>query len=364
MPGVDLDLDLPSLSDTLSDVVTKTAVALASIQDDLAGMIVPSEIDINAALSLAGNSLTDASSVQFLAGNPPTSAGSLYYYSDGEFYVITANGTVKVTANGSLNIAAGGGFTGDYGLGDESASYDSASQEYRFNAAVGTPADLVCDDVVLTGTLATVRLSCSDSLSTARQIVVTSLPSSGISLLAYDASDSGLKDNNATRATNTVKVTGLDMTGEVTHTDRTFNIPFNWLPATGGGFGLIGSGSPPYWTNTGGTGTNTTAYFNLPLVTGQRLKSLGLVSNDINDITRSVTLTVQKMTRFPPAATNYAINNTITTSGGYGDRTYTASSPSALASSEYYQVTMSLTWGSGATAPRAYSLLVTYDKTA
>ncbi len=198
MPGVDLDLDLPSLSDTLSTIVSKTAVALAAIEDDLAGMVVPSEMDINTELPLGGNALTEVGSVQLVAGNAPSSAGSIYYAS-GEFFVRDSTGLIQLTAAGALNTASVGGIVGDYGGANPArVTYNDASGEYRFTEDTGVWADLVADDVVLQGSAGSVRFGVDSAITTARQFLVKTLPSSGTSLLVYNAATSTLEDGAVT----------------------------------------------------------------------------------------------------------------------------------------------------------------------
>lgn len=204
MPGVNLNLDLPSLTDPMATAIAKLVTALQAVEDDLAGKILPSEININAALSMNGNALTNIGSLQMLAGNAPTAAGSIYY-SNGEFYAIDAAGTIRLTLNGALDITATGGFVGDYGQPgvNAAASYDNASQEYRFysDGGLGTWADLVCDDLVLEGTNGSVRLGVDAAINTARQVLFKSLPTTGVGLLVYNSATSTVEDLATTSPT-------------------------------------------------------------------------------------------------------------------------------------------------------------------
>jgi hypothetical protein len=139
MPGVALNLDLPSVTDTMAVMVAKTRVALSTIQDDLVPKLVPAEMNINAALSANGNAITGLGSVGMVGGNTPVAAGSIYY-ANGEFYAIDSTATVKLTSAGGLAIAGAKGIGGDYGNVANSALvyYDSASGEYRFFSSNGT----------------------------------------------------------------------------------------------------------------------------------------------------------------------------------------------------------------------------------
>lgn len=218
MPGVDLNLSLPSLSDPFSTILSKTLVALAAIEDDLAGKIVSSEIDINASLSMAGNALTSIGSLLLLGGNAPTAAGSVYY-SNGEFYMIDATGVIQITSNGSLNTAAVGTIVGDYGgVNPARVSYNDASGEYRFTEDTGIWADLVADDLVLNGTAGSVRFGVDASVTTARQFLVKDIPTSGVSCLVYDASTSTLESAENKRITNDTKATKIEVSGDYAHT--------------------------------------------------------------------------------------------------------------------------------------------------
>lgn len=139
MPGVNLNLDLPNVTDTMATMVAKTKAALSAIQDDLAPKVVASELNINSSLSFNGNTLTGLGSATLVSGNVPTAAGSLYY-TGGEFYAIDGTGTVKLTNVGQIAVAGVKGIGGDYGNVGNNANvyYDNASGEYRFFDGTGT----------------------------------------------------------------------------------------------------------------------------------------------------------------------------------------------------------------------------------
>ncbi len=227
MPGVDLDLDLPSLSDTMAVAIAKIAQALSDIGDDLAAKVITSELDINAALSLNGNALTNAGSVQLLAGNSPSVAGSIFYDTDGEFYAITAAGVVRLTSSGSVDVSASGGIGGDYGQPGVNAQvvYNNANEEYTFYSDTDVYADIVVDDVVLQGENGSVRLGAGNDIDTQRQFIINGLPDSGVSVLVYNAATSSVEDASVTRATNDLKVTNLDVTGAIRTGARAYTYP-------------------------------------------------------------------------------------------------------------------------------------------
>lgn len=241
MPGVDLNLDLPSLSDSMSDIVAALVVAISTIEDDLSAKVVPAELDINAALSMGGNSLTAVGSVQLMSGNAPTAAGSLYYHTDGEFYMLTSAGAVKVTANGSLNVTAANGIVGDYGLGPEAVSYDNLSGEYRFTEDTGVWADLVADDLVLNSASGSVRFAVDNAITTARQFILKDIPASGVSALVYNASNSTVESAENQRITNQLKATILDISGNFRHAEVDYAQGFHDAKAT---VGSISFGAP------------------------------------------------------------------------------------------------------------------------
>lgn len=167
MPGIDLNLDLPDVTDTMAAMVAKTKICLAAIEDDLAPQVVVSEMNFNATLPLNGNGMTGVGYSTYVAGSVPTAAGSLYY-SGGEFYAIDATGPVRITNLGALSIASVKGIGGDYGAVSNSALvyYDNASGEYRFFAGDGvTPAPLVSGYHTLATTTHFTRLRPSASIS-------------------------------------------------------------------------------------------------------------------------------------------------------------------------------------------------------
>ncbi len=267
MPGVDLNLDLPSLSDNFATIVSKMAVALAAIEDDLAALVVPSEININTSLSMAGNALIDTGSLLLVSGNAPTAAGSIYY-EDGEFWAIDSTGAIQLTDAGNLNAASLGSIVGDYGgLNPARVTYDNASGEFRFTEETGVYADLVCDDVVLVGTNGSVRLSAGDGITTARQVQIEELPTSGVAGLVYQASDSSLRSGLTVRETGTHLFTNIDVSTSVKHGTRYVTV----APLNGTGFSIGWAGSNSLIATV--AAAPSTGYFDItvPLIAGDRL---------------------------------------------------------------------------------------------
>lgn len=204
----------------MATVVSKTAVALAAIEDRLELKVTPASLNMNAALPMGGNQLTGVGALTLVDTANPTAAGSVYYHG-GEFYAIDATGTIQLTLNGNLNVGATGTIVGDYGGANPArVTYDDASGEYRFTEETNIWADLVADDVVLKSAAGSVRLGVTNDITTARLFLFKELPTAGVSMLTYDASNSTVNDAQTLRATNDVKVTTLNASGNVTAADH------------------------------------------------------------------------------------------------------------------------------------------------
>lgn len=357
MPGVPLNLDLPSLSDDMATIVAKLVTAIGLIQDDLEAKVVPAEIDVNAALSMNGSALTNVGSGQFVAGNPPTNAGTIYYNSN-EWFLRDATGAVRITLNGALDASSVGGIGGDYGGGNPaSVSYNDASGEYRFTEDVGVWADVVCDDLVLQGASGSVRFSCDSGISSARQVNINELPASGVSLLTYDASNSRLADAQTVRATNVVKATIVDVTGNIRHTERTNLQGFDGSTVTSGSLSFG-------WDSTNGAFAQSTTGgifyvpIKAPLIPGvSRATRFELVMTQ----TSAPTIDFFVSTHATPPAGNinpFFFTTTSSSAGGFTKYTFTVTSPGTLLST--YRLYMKVTEGGGANT-KFYSLLTAYD---
>lgn len=355
MPGVDLDLDLPSLSDSLATIVSKTVDALQAIEDDLAAQVVSSEININAALSFNGAAITNLGSATFSSGNIPTTAGSVWY--DGtEWYVSDATGTIQVTSNGSLNIAAVGGIVGDYGGGNPArVTYDDASGEYRFTEDTGVYADLVADDLVLHSASGSVRFSVDDAITTDRQFIIEDLPTAGVSALVYDASDSSVKSAENTRVTNALKITTLDMTGEEKHGDRSraFILAPTYV-VSGGAY------TPSIVTNGIRWGLGSTSVVYCELIgfrKGDRIKTLRI---------RGQAFTFEPTITVLDQQGDAAVVKTYTTSGNFivaGNVLFTLDSPIVMGNNSNGQSMLIVKLsGNGASTSSFWSCDVTYDR--
>lgn len=72
MIGTDLNLTLPSTTETMATNIARIATALQSIEDSIAERVSPAGININAPLDMQGNALGD----QRLTGNAGTGYGA------------------------------------------------------------------------------------------------------------------------------------------------------------------------------------------------------------------------------------------------------------------------------------------------
>ncbi len=291
MPGVNLDLDLPSLSDTFADIVAKTVVALDAIQDDLAGDVTPSEMNMNTALSMGGNHLTNVGALTLVDGNVPALTGSLFY--DGvDFFAISPAGTVQLTLEGAVNVAGTGGITGDYGLGDETVSYDSGTSDYSFTSEPGTFADLLVADVVLHNTTGgSVRLGVDDSITTDRTVMFSGLPTSGTSILVYNATTSTIEAGDLASVED-LGVERLTVTEPILHGDHTLLVPAFAFSVQASGTATY-SVSETAVTKTGGTGTVSVQYY-FPLPCGTFVKTVVVSTTNFDAFSGSVSIAVAR----------------------------------------------------------------------
>lgn len=240
MPGIELNLPIPSLSDTQTQVVTKTAQALTLIDADLAASVLPSEININSALSFNGNPATNLGYLTMGGGTPGAVIPGAMYYSGGEWFVVDSVGTIQLTNGGIINIAGSGGIGGDYVAVNALVSYDSAGSKYKFfGAAAASFVDVDVRKVILEGAgPATVTIGVDASLIANKVVNFKSLPTANVGLVAYDASAQAIVDgstNNITAAhtftgalTFSAGYTGID------HGSYTKEVPFTLGPGSSG----------------------------------------------------------------------------------------------------------------------------------
>lgn len=279
LDGNTVVLALPSLSDTMSDVVSKTATALSVLATGLTPKIVPGQLNVNTALSMNGNALTNVGSTQLVDGNQPSAAGSMYFHL-GEFYLVDSTGVVQVTSNGVLNVAGQVGIVGDYGGSNPArVSYDNTSKQYRFTQSTGVWADIVARSLILNGAGGgTATVSVDASVSSGLNVAIKSLGNgTNTSVLVYKGSTSTLEDsinNTDTKIINGPIAAGGNIVAAGTVT------------ATGYKYSTVIGGAIPF-TGGAGSSVNPTAFgvpassvgWNwisglIPVRSGERLKQI------------------------------------------------------------------------------------------
>ncbi len=209
MPGVDLNLNLPTLADTMATTVAKIVIALDAIETDLAAKVTVGELDITEELSMGGAPLINVGGLQ-LSGGVSTVPGTLYMAGD-ELFIETAAGAVQITAAGAIDIAAAGTIGGDYGgANPASVLYNDVAGEYRFFEDTNVWADLAADDVTLKAAAGQVRLTAkSDTASSYTLSMPTAVP---VSTLAVQMSSAGILTASNSFAS------GVTVAGAVTST--------------------------------------------------------------------------------------------------------------------------------------------------
>lgn len=240
MIGTDPNLDLPSVSDTLSVAMAKVITALETLGTSITDKATPAALDLTSDLSLAGNKLTNVSALTLAAGTVPSAAGSIYY-SGGEFYCKDATGTIKLTNVGTINVAGVGGIGGDYSGSNATLNYDLASEEYRLKSDSTHYADVKCDDLLLmepgASPVDAVRITAQAMASGYTLTLPATLPSVQ-KILQLDTSGNVLTDNTGLddlTLSNNKNVT-LSGTGKIKHGSRTITLPLyghSWSVAAG-----------------------------------------------------------------------------------------------------------------------------------
>ncbi len=210
MPGVALNLVLPTLADTFSDIVAQLVTAVEAIEADLEPRITAGELNIDTELSVGGAPVTNVGGLR-LTGGETAVAGSVYIDDDDEFHLVTTAGDIQLTLNGGINVTALGSIGGDYGgVNPAAVTYDDASGEYRFTEDTGDWAILAAESIRLHGTLGAILIK----VNAAATGYTLTLPPAPASTLALQMSSAGLvsTSNAFTGAvSSTSTVTGTDM---------------------------------------------------------------------------------------------------------------------------------------------------------
>lgn len=328
MIGTSLNLPLPGTGESMTENIARIAAWLEAVNNSLAQKATPAALNINAPLELNGNSLTEVASVQFASGNVSSVAGSFYYYG-GAWWLVDQVGAIQVTENGALKATGFGAITGDYGGSNPAAvTYVDANGQYVFTEDTGVYADLVADDLILQGTNGRVQLNVDDALTGDRNINIKTLPTSGVSMLVYNAATSTLEEGATTRATGTQLFTNVGISApDVLHAD--VELPLSLIGAHSFAAGGNAVARPYDASRSTGSGTWTFSQ-HLPLKVGDRLKS----------VTIRLAKTVATLARIyiykwdGTSLTEVAANTT--SSSTTVEVTATVSSPTATVSGEHW----------------------------
>lgn len=278
--GSNLSVTLPTTEDTFVDIVAKLSAAIELLAEVLEAPIDSGSLDITTALTLNGAPIINVGGLR-LVGGLSTQPGTMYIDSSGELHVVTTVGDIQITSNGDLNVAALGTIGGDYGGGNPATvTFDDTSGEYRFQEDTNDWATIVAETFIakVNGGAGSISFGALSSITTARDFKIKSLPASGVSGLAYEASSGGVVDANQTRETLTHKFTNIDITGEIFRGEQTQVIPFG--PAQlGGATSLLaqdptfgGSGAAVAWVLPASNNVVQGIKHSLPV--GTRIKSV------------------------------------------------------------------------------------------
>jgi hypothetical protein len=355
MPGVALNLDLPSVTDTMAVMVAKTRVALSTIQDDLVPKLVPAEMNINAALSANGNAITGLGSVGMVGGNTPVAAGSIYY-ANGEFYAIDSTATVKLTSAGGLAIAGAKGIGGDYGNVANRALvyYDSASGEYRFFSSNGTSYGTVVTGSLVLKNANGFAPTYSPAAGQAANYQVTAPPALPANTALLQTTAAGVQSYSNTMANATPIV--FTTTGNIQHDNFVMSFapsPFETVNISGGGAANNGS-------NAGvNIPLNSAQWVRLPPLDSSKtiMQILIECSGAANPVTYDIG--VQNV-GFGPSAIGVLSGASSTSSAAQVTINYSAGVPLGYASNSNKRSVAWLKVTTGATAVTLYVITIVY----
>lgn len=345
MPGINLNLPIPSLSDTQTVVVTKIASALTSINTDLAAPVLASEMNINSGLNFNGNAALNLGYATFGGGTPGAVIPGAIYYNNGNWFLVDGTATIQITNAGALNFTLNGGIGGDYAAVSALLSYDNAGTRYRFFGSGGTTlVDLDARKLALNGTSAIVTLGVDAALLANKTINIKSLPAANVGLLAYDAAATALVDG-ATVAitasptfTNSVTFNGgitvngnIQANGLIKHGNYSKEVSLTTAP---------GEAISPIGVTYSTSGVLYTTWVSEPMTTQ------GLI---VGDVIQSITIRLTKvgtnvtsltLNKKPFNGANVQVQTTTSVTNGAQDLTLTIGSPVAIASRERWFLTV------------------------
>lgn len=346
MPGIDLNLPIPSLSDTQTIVVTKVAQALTAIDTDLAAPVLASEISITTGLEFNGNPALNVGYVTFGGGTPGATIPGAIFYNNGNWFLVDGTATIQITSAGALNLTLNGGIGGDYAAVSALLSYDNAGTRYRFFGAGGTPlVDLDARKLALNGTSAIVTFGVDNALIANKTINIKSLPAANVGLLAYDAAANALVDGstvaitasptftNAVTFNGNITVNGnIQANGQIKHGTYSKEISLTAAPGLSTGVTYDGGGDGvsdfTIWVSEPFTAAG--------LIVGDIPQAIIIRTNKSNANSTSWTINRRPFNGAPVsvAAGNYSTS-------GVSDQTLTIGSPIAIVARErwYLQIT-------------------------
>lgn len=268
MPGTFLNLVLPTGSDNMATVVSKTATALSAIQTDLTPRITAGQLSISGTLECGGALVNGVGGMTFVNGASVATTAPSLFFSGGELYALTTAGAVKVTNAGVVNVAGSGGIGGDYpGHSGALVSLVYATNTYHFVSDPGAYSNLEFQSAILkyAGGTVTVGVDAAMAPATA-SFNFKSLPTSGISLMAFDAATSGFQKAEAATITNAVVINDLKVATNFRFTEAWQKVLSGWVATVG-----ASSIGPFSWGQT--TGAAATAVAMTALRTGDRISA-------------------------------------------------------------------------------------------
>lgn len=174
--------------------VTTINTLLQEYKDRLSEDVRASAVTWNtASVDLNGTAILNTSQVTLVqVDTVPTDVGSVVY-SAGDFYVVTASGTVQLTSGGALNAASIGGIGGDYGAPGVTASFEYDDASSRFiayqNPAGPTYADVEMSRLLLVSTVdGTSVVTVSTEATNSYPVTLPADLPGDVALLSWDAS--------------------------------------------------------------------------------------------------------------------------------------------------------------------------------
>lgn len=352
MPGIALNLPIPSLSDTQTVVVTKIAQALTAIENDLTPQVVPSEININSALNFNGNPALNVGYITMGGGTPGAVIPGAIYYNNGNWFLVDGTTTIQITSAGALNLTLNGGIGGDYAAVSALLSYDNAATRYRFFGAGGvTLVDLDARKIALNGASAIVTLGVDAALVANKTVNFKSLPTANVGLLAYDAAATAIVDGSSVAITASPTFTNLvTFNGGITVTG---NITVNGLLKHGNYSKELSLTAAPGEAISPIGVTYSTAGAAYTTWVSECFTSAGLI---VNDIPQSLIIRITKANanntgwtvfRKPFNAANITVASGLINTIGTSDQTLTIGSPSVTAIAARERWYLSLSAGGG-----------------